>query len=427
MANLLNVIAVILGIIFLIPSIRYIFKNSICFSPYIYVIFFWLFILPLLLDIIAGHPADYLMLKNITIAVKDDTTNIIYALFVIFFTLSFFLFVKNDYKKSRNRHIDLSNNLILLYRKWKHILLFIIVSPVIIFLFVPNKDSYLIYGTLGRRGLEEVPPIINYLYLAINFSTIAVFVSIIFKDKGISSIYPYIPILFINIWLNGKRNIVALIVIFILYLILSEKRISTSLKIISLSIVFVGIISFFSFYMTIKEGLQREGFMRIEFFRDHTVKFAIFSELYPDEVKILNYKGESLLFYATIYVPRTIWEDKPMPYAQYLTSAALDVSPQFLGWGITNSVFDELICNLGLWVILFFPIIIKRIIKFGQSAHNRFASIFTILIIGLLFSVQITAYFILYILYVCFIIYSRYTNKKQTKIEKQNSDLLCIE
>lgn len=113
------------------------------------------------------------------------------------------------------------------------------------------------------------------------------------------------------------------------------------------------------------------------------------------------------MFYATIFIPRSIWVEKPMPFAQYITCAALNNPPEFLGWGLTNSIFDELICNLGLWSILLFPYIIIGIIKFGYSAHNRFASIFTILVVCLLFSVEITAYFTFYLAYIAFIVFSR--------------------
>lgn len=119
--------------------------------------------------------------------------------------------------------------------------------------------------------------------LLINLSTITIFIVVIFKNKGIKGLIPYLPILLINVWINGKRNIVALIVVFILYLIISNKDMRPIKKIIAIGIVALVMTSYLNFYKTIKETLQVENFSRVEYYRDHTAKLCIYSELYPEK------------------------------------------------------------------------------------------------------------------------------------------------
>lgn len=73
--------------------------------------------------------------------------------------------------------------------------------------------------------------------------------------------------------------------------------------------------------------------VRVDFSRDDRVKMTIYSELYPDRMKILDYRGQSIVFDLTMFIPRSIWEEKPWPYAVYFTSAMLMMPTQYIGWG----------------------------------------------------------------------------------------------
>ena len=76
--------------------------------------------------------------------------------------------------------------------------------------------------------------------------------------------------------------------------------------------------------------------MRVDYGRDDVTKMAIYAELYPDELEILEYPFQSFLFTATMYVPREWWSDKPWPYAVYATSALIQIPSQYVGWGMTT-------------------------------------------------------------------------------------------
>lgn len=410
MFDILNLISFIVGLTCSFYFITKVIKRVDYVFSLVYIVFFIIFIYPLGIDFWNQSSANYQSFPAITEAVKDSKVITIYSLFTIYFSIIYTTKVVNHLNTKKNK-VQLFNQSPILhgiYLKWKLLLHIIIILPIFLVLINPDNEKFIIYGAEAyREANDEISPYTEYIYLSINISVLTIFTTLLIKNRGISSIVPYIPILFFNIWVNGKRNIVILVLFFILFLVYIDRRIKIQTKILIITLILLGGGAFFSFYKTIKPTLNREGTYRVEFFRDHTVKFAIYGELHPEKVKILEYKGQSLLFYIGAAIPREYWENKPMPYAQYITSAALNRPPQFNGWGITNSIFDELICNFGLWIIFLFPFIIFRIIKWGTSSYDSFASILTVLIVCLLFSVQITAYLPIYIFYIIFVLYSK--------------------
>jgi ABC-type multidrug transport system fused ATPase/permease subunit len=265
----------------------------------------------------------------------------------------------------------------------------------------PEKEKYLIYGYLGMRDLKDLGyfSLINY---ACNLSVVAVFVVLLLRNFNLWGLLGFMPVLLLDSWINGKRNIVFLIVFFIIYLVFTNRRFSLLKKSI-FTFVFVGFsVWFTSFYTSeIKKDVtgntDKYTQYRIDFSRDHTLKLAIYSELHPERAPILDYRGETMLFYLTIFVPRNLWPDKPLTYAQYITAAGLSQKAGYIGWGLTSSIFDELVANFGLWILLLCPWIIFKMIRFGESAQNKFVSLFTIFIVGVFMTVEITAYYILVI------------------------------
>ena len=86
--------------------------------------------------------------------------------------------------------------------------------------------------------------------------------------------------------------------------------------------------------------------------RDDVTKMAIYAELYPNELEILDYPFQSFLFTSTMYVPRELWSDKPWPYAVYATSALMQIKSQYVGWSMTTGILDETYCKC--WLVRFF-------------------------------------------------------------------------
>jgi hypothetical protein len=139
-------------------------------------------------------------------------------------------------------------------------------------------------------------------------------------------------------------------------------------------------------------GDQAAEGARIDYTRDSRVEMALYSAIYPDKMQILDYPGQNLLYYVTLLVPRSLWDNKPYPYAYYFTSAMLNRYPQNFGWGMTTGIFDETIANVGLLGILLGPLWIRWFCNVGDSAGGWSVHILTCVVGCLLLSVQLAAF-----------------------------------
>jgi hypothetical protein len=139
---------------------------------------------------------------------------------------------------------------------------------------------------------------------------------------------------------------------------------------------------------------------RMDYGRDDRIKLAIFAELHPETVRILDYRGQSLVFYAAYAVPRALWPDKPYPYAVYATSAiAMFDTPRQLGWGLTTSVFDEAIANCSWAGMLLGPALILLICRIGEACRNNMVTTLTALIACMFLAVHLNAFMVLFLIW----------------------------
>jgi hypothetical protein len=131
---------------------------------------------------------------------------------------------------------------------------------------------------------------------------------------------------------------------------------------------------------------------------------AIFAELHPSTMSILEFRGQSLIFYATAYIPRAMWPGKPLTYACYFTSAMLGSSPQDWGWGMTTSIFDEALAN-GSWLgLLAASLVIGVLCRIGDSCSNVLVFLLTAIVASLLLTVELVAFAPLVLLWVMMIV-----------------------
>ena len=139
---------------------------------------------------------------------------------------------------------------------------------------------------------------------------------------------------------------------------------------------------------------------RLDFFRDDRIKMTLFALLHPEELRVLEYPGQSFLFHATFFVPRAIWNDKPWPYATYFTSTALEIYPaRPLGWGMTTSWLEEPIANLGWAGLILAPLSLALFCRSGDAANWAPMTMLTSLLAVLLMMVEMTAFMALFALW----------------------------
>jgi hypothetical protein len=129
--------------------------------------------------------------------------------------------------------------------------------------------------------------------------------------------------------------------------------------------------------------------LRLDYGRDHTMRMAIFAEL--NHEPILERRGQSLQFYAGMYIPRSWWPDKPLPYATYMTCYALGIKPRIIFWGLTTTIFDEAVANFGWLGMLIGPALLGIFCRITDRDSSSVLRILGMLTCLLLMAVQVAA------------------------------------
>jgi hypothetical protein len=288
-------------------------------------------------------------------------------------------------------------------RRYRVVLYAIATAPLWILPGAPDISFYSSYAAVIVSSMTpEMTAFQGYMSAATMFSVLAIAGLWLLSKRLGPTILLTSPLLVAAIWLNGKRYIVLMAMV-ILFLALFEKRVLTGGKLFCTALLCLTGFGAFSYsYQSgvrskdiVAAAAQYEDF-RIDYGRDHGIKYAIYCELHPQENAILEYRGQSLLFDLTAPVPRDLWPDKPWPYAVYATSAGLGISPQNLNWGITTSWLDETIANFSWLGLIVGPFTLAALCRIGSSSSSKLCQFLTIIVSCLMLAVQISAFSLLF-------------------------------
>jgi oligosaccharide repeat unit polymerase len=359
--------------------------------------------LPLLLDEVIGR-VNYINEVGFAIASADEMTSIIYCLYIAVIPVIWLWFGKSKNNLlspnvTNEIQIRFANETGQVKKRHRFFIYVMLVCPIVIVLFSPDPSQYLAFSSMLRfsEGYEKFQSHVTSLCnLAICAGCYLLAVSrptVYGRWPGIKTSLPVILLMLIAVWIHGKRNIVAFMVVFLL-LALHYRGILRGVRtyiLIGVGLIVVLGYSFFFQFTTNRVDTSLYGNARIDFGRDHTVKMTIYAELHPEEIHILEYRGQSILFHLTAFVPREFWPEKPLPYAQYFTSAMFLAKPRMWGWGMTTSWLEEAIANFSWLGMLIGPLLIAIICRVGDAAKSSFVRMLTPLIASLLLVVEATA------------------------------------
>ena len=392
--------------------------------------FYIFFIQPLILDIIIGYPSYKSLNYGFIVSYNKLWIEVIYNIFVIFNMLIF-----NHYFKKNKFLLEVN----LLESKKNSFFIFIIfcLTTILATLFI-KLDSDTInkifsYQTryLSKTGILE--------FVSSNagiFSLIILGCLLMEKDSKsfmLKSLV-FLPYIILLVLVNGKKSVVFITLTLYIIIIFINKIIKSK----GLFIIFaISVVSFLMIYLiyylnnvdaSLKTSFaEKYTSYRIELCRDDRVKYAIYNELY-EEQKILDYRGQTILFYFTFFIRRSHWTSKPYPYAIYFTKSMIGLTGETipLGWSMTTTIYDELISNFGLFTLLITPILLARfcISSMKNYEKNRVSSVLilllTILLSCLSLTTQLSAHLYLALLYIGF----KFLNKIKIKGRKNENNVL---
>ena len=433
--TIIDIATLVISLLFLFKNIKNIFKST---RYLIYLIFFLLYVVPLFMDYLVAFP-DYTftMAKGFAESAEDPTSRILYDLAIIYCQ-----YILLNYKKKKESFIHSFAE----QRTYSSFsgtcnTLFLIgmVLPALITPFLTDR-LYILYTFQWREADSNV--FYNYsLIEQLSYIGLSSSVFLLFSKKRTSIFLRILALVFlyINMCIEGKRSILFFALLNIIILLFpglisykekkAERRRQEFGFILACSIIALFLIAFSIFVKTVSRGYDIEQTdtiittLRIDFFRDDRVRFAIYSLLNPEKVQILDYPGQTFFPFIYWVRPFNYILGKLLPidaytYAHYMTSkmAGIPIAPDS-AW-MTPTVFAELISNFSIIGVLIMPFLA---LWFAKQASKFSSPINAMIIISfLLIQMYAESYVMLYlefVLVLCIIMMNAtHTRIRRTRI-----------
>jgi hypothetical protein len=349
--------------------------------------FYIFFAGPLIMDIFNG-PFEYKnFMQGFILATRDLHTNILTDIFLILCPIIFFLFGRDKRAYKDYKHQVDINGLLNQLKGIRFIiypLLWIMMaSPLILTLSSGQASLLTEYGfsvKILSQGIEG--PVVWGTIFTLSFLSVlsAGIYTLLRKRLNIIEIIFMFLFVTLAIFVNGKRNIVAITAAIFLIVNFVKGRLNGKKLFLLGSIIAIGLAFYSSFYLLkVKDFTSSNGnvtkTMYIDNGRTDRVKMAIYSTVNPEELSIVNYTGQTVLYELFFFIPRSLWESKGYPYHLYFTNKLIYPDPyptsyeemevMFYG-GMTTSFLDEAIANFSWGGFLIGPLVIALISRLGD-------------------------------------------------------------
>jgi oligosaccharide repeat unit polymerase len=382
--------------------------------------------LPLLLDAVVGQPA-YTHQAGFIISQQDQMTAVLFDLYAMWVPVVFWwLGRKFNPKGTRREGVAIE-----IPQGWVWVVWVVILAPLVVLLFAPNPLFYLNYAATlevdaGARRWKVAETLSRelifhqYLSPATVLSTISAVLFIGSRERlKIMHFVMIAPWVLLDFWLFGKRSIIVIFLMILLYVLWSNGSLRRGRFFLSAVAVVVAMFSASFVYQSQVRGvgadtrsLDSYTSARVDFGRDDVIKQTIYAELNPDKISILEHRGQSVLFYATVFVPRSMWPDKPLPYAQYVTSAMFMTKPKLWGWGMTTSWLEEAIANFGWLGVFFGPYVLVWVCQQGDQSRHPILTLLSIVLGVLLMSMHLMGFILLAVAWMGAVLVERLRRKQ---------------
>ena len=377
---------------------------------------------PLALDLWIG-PAQYRFSRNLTEASQDETTSLIYAAYVSI-APAIWLAMARSQRRSRGEAAGDSGGALLSQvtlaggRPWVLPLLYtLMILPIVVAFLAPNPGMYTEYAPIVRADRDPAE-----VEFQARWVTMASVVSIL-SCAAAMAIVPRITVakaclfaacLFQDVWLQGKRFSVALTILIVLFTLWQRGTLRGKHFAAACLLALVTMGSFSYWYQhevrgrSIGDTPDYYQDYRSDYGRDGVIKQAIHAELHPDEGRILQYRGQSIVYLLTFFVPRTIWPEKPWSYTIYCTAAMLGIpEAYYVGYGMTTSILDESLANFGWLGLLLGPWIVGAICGLGDNSRWPMIRLLTAVIGPLLLVQDMSIYIMVFTAWLALAVYSQ--------------------
>lgn len=354
----------------------------------VHLLFCFVYVVPIILDYLIGYPSySSSRYYGFIISYRDELTRFLYSTFVLVSQI-IILVVGGNKLNSKNQKYKIQNNSdaiqdnpgFLKENNKYYVFLFWFASilTVALVLILPIQKNILLHfgwreqGTLieGQKYYSTVErlsyiSILSAIILLFNFKTNVI-------SKGI-----LVLLIILTMNVQAKRSILLFIAIVIFSILLFNAKMNRKKWVYVFGLFCLAIGVYYSIYIkiTYRNYIRFETIyttLRIDFFRDDTVKMVIYSLINPNEMKILQYPGQSIITQIGSLFPLQFLGVKVIGFNSYLTAALMRnsyVDPT-VNW-ITTSIFDEMLANFGFLGIIIAATILGKIAKIADSQNRK--------------------------------------------------------
>ncbi len=306
-------------------------------------------------------------------AMTDEYVALIYDFYVI--VTSYILYVyANKYANNKNQFslsLKIQNHMI---RGLIAVMMFV---PIVVALIMaPNPNIYTIYGYF--YVVDPNQSSIDYLYYSVvmhwALTISAIFILIRYFTKYKKSNWDvYLSLLLIT-WLSQKRTLTIFIMIGILGIDFIKNNYSDKKLLVRKAIVFCSLIA--AYFIIYNNNVKYTG---DDFFTTYTAYFsrlnvekvAIYDILYDN--KLLEYRGQSVLYNLCWFVPRSIWPDKPAMYCKYFTAYSeygVGNENYWLPFNYQVNIWGDWVSSFGLLGHFFALIFVILVIHYSEQSNS---------------------------------------------------------
>lgn len=431
----IDIATLVISSVFLLKNIKNIFSST---RYIIYLIFFLLYVLPLFMDYLIAFP-DYTftMAKGFADSAYDPTSRILYDICLVF-CQGIILYYKRN-KKTYIATFPEQQSLSIKEGTKNTLFLIGMLLPTLLTPILTDKLEIL-YTFQWREADSTV--FYNYsLIEQLSYIGITSSVFLLFSKNKTPIFLRFLALVFlyINICIEGKRSILFFAILNIIILLFpglmsfkkeeKERRRQEFGFILACSITVLFLVAFSVFIKTVSRGYDIDQTdtifttLRIDFFRDDRVRFAIYSLLNPEKVRILDYPGQTFIPFIYWVHPFNWILGKLLPidaytYAHYMTSKMADINIAPDSAWMTPTIFAELVSNFSVIGVVIMPFLS---LWFARQA-SKFSSPINamIIIVYLLIQMYAESYVMLYmefVLLLCIIVSNRAKNRQLVRRE----------
>lgn len=361
----LQIVSIIFSILVLIQA-SISLKRMHTLVPII-IVFDFVMVVPTFLELIWGIPK--IPYQTLQLAENDETTNVIFCLFLIISQALFWIEIKR-LKKIDKLSLSANSvelNTINIYKqtlRYKTILLFLsYITPVIVIVSMLIAPDPLFFLNLFSDPSNIMNQQFQFYYIKyMGVLVYALLLSVIIlkwydnSDHLSGRLIRIFYVLLIMMAIHKRTFMMIAIGACLVVDIVKGKKKRQIFFWYTLYILIAAFYFIYYAYGSGKASYNDDWYYEFNeyFFRSMHMKFAIYAALNPTRIHILDYPGQSILFDLFYFVPRSIWVNKPWPYVYYFISGVMGYSSyQFVPWQMPPSYYPEFVSNFGILGIFF--------------------------------------------------------------------------